>query len=216
MTNHLNVVNLSLQEMGQSISHLVEHVESFRSKLRLFTDCFQNNDLAHFLCCFVIKDEYSNANFTQFISNTALSSEEFHCRFEDILKLKSLLPLYNNPMRVNATTQPSEIQLELCDLQNDQFLLLKKMENPENFSKFVLKKRFPMMKNAALKLFLMFESTYICECAFSAMNIIKSKNQNQRGNNTMTLQDCLRIATTNILADTSAIVKEACRPQKSH
>ena len=119
-------------------------------------------------------------------------------------------------MQVNAATQPSEIQLELCDLQNDQFLLTKKMENPENFWKFVSKESFPMLENAALKLFSMFGSTYICECAFSVMNIIKSKCRNQLGNNTMALQDCLRMATTNILADTSAIVKEACRSQKSH
>ena len=57
MTNHLKMLNLSLQDKGQSISHLVEHVGSFRSKLRLFTDCLQNNDLAHFSCCSVIKDE---------------------------------------------------------------------------------------------------------------------------------------------------------------
>ena len=56
-------------------------------------------------------------------------------------------------MQVDAATQPSEIQLELCDLQNDQFLFWKKMKNPENFWKFVLKERFPMLKNAALKLF---------------------------------------------------------------
>ena len=55
------------------------------------------------------------------------------------------------------------------------------MENPENFWKFVSKERFPMLKNAALKLFSMSESTYmyICECAFSTMNIVKSKNRNQ-------------------------------------
>ena len=73
-----------------------------------------------------------------------------------------------------------------------------------------------MLKNAALKLFSMFGSTYICECAFSAMNIIKSKNRNQLRNSTMALQDCLRMATTSILLDTNAIVKEACRPQKPH
>ena len=108
-------------------------VESFRSKLRLFTDCLQNNDLAHFSCCSVIKEEYSNADFTQFRSNIALLSEKFLTRFEDFYKLKSLLALYNNPMQVNAAIQPSEIYLELCDFQNNQFLLSKKMENLENF-----------------------------------------------------------------------------------
>ena len=75
-------------------------------------------------------------------------------------------------MQVNVATQPSEILLELRDLQNDQFLLSKKMDNPENFWKFVLKKMFPILKNATLKLFSMFGSTYICECVFLAMNII--------------------------------------------
>ena len=69
----------------------------------------QNNDLAHFSCCSVIKEEYSNADFTQFTHNVASLSEEFHSRFEDFHKLKSVLALYNNPMQVNAATQSSEI-----------------------------------------------------------------------------------------------------------
>ena len=71
MTTHLNIGNLSLEEKGQSISHLVGHVESFHSKLHLFTYCLQNNDLAHFSCCSVIKEEYSNVDFAQFTSNIA-------------------------------------------------------------------------------------------------------------------------------------------------
>ena len=107
---------MSLQGKGQSIFHLVGHVDSFRSKLRLFTDCLQNNSLADFSCCSVIKEEYSIADLTQFISNIPSLSKEFHSRFVDFHKLKNLLSLYNNPMLVNATIQPSEIQLDLCDL----------------------------------------------------------------------------------------------------
>ena len=109
MANYLNKLNLSLQVKGQSISHLVGHFENFRSKLRLFTDCLQNNDLAHFSCCSVIKEEYSNADFTQFISNIASLSEEFCSRFGNFHKLKSLLALYSNSIQVNDATQPSEI-----------------------------------------------------------------------------------------------------------
>ena len=91
MTNQLNMLNLSLQKKGQSISHFVGQVESFCSILRIFTDCLQNNDLAHLSCCSVIEEEYSNADFAQFISNIALLSEKFHIRFEDFHKLKVLL-----------------------------------------------------------------------------------------------------------------------------
>ena len=83
MINHLDVLNLSLQGKGQNISHLVGHVEGFRSKLVLFTDCLQNNNLVHFPCCSVIKEEYSNADFTQFVSNITSLFAEFQTRFED-------------------------------------------------------------------------------------------------------------------------------------
>ena len=114
MTNHLNVLNLNLQGKGQGISHLVGHVEGFRSKLVLFTNCLQNNNLAHFPPCSVIKEEYSNADFTQFVSNITSLSEEFQNRFQDFEKLKSPLALYNNPMQVSVAMQLSEFQLELC------------------------------------------------------------------------------------------------------
>ena len=216
MTNHPNVLNLNLQGKEQSISHLVGHVEGFRSKLVLFTNCLQNNNLAHFPSCSVIKKEYSNANFTQFVNNITSLSEEFQNRFEDFDKLKSALALYNNPMQVSVATQSSEFQLKLMGLQSDQFVLSKKQEKAENFWKFVSQERFPILMNAALKLFSMFGSTYICECSFSAMNSIKTKNGNQLENNTLGLQDCLRMAATNISVDTNAIVRDASRPQTSH
>ena len=46
MTNYLNMLNLSLQGKGQSISHLVGHVEGFRSKLVLFTDKLQSRSFS--------------------------------------------------------------------------------------------------------------------------------------------------------------------------
>ena len=99
MTNHLNVFNLNLQGKEQSISHLMGHVEGFRSKLVLFTNCLQNNNLAHFPSCSVIKKEYSNADFTQFVSNITSLSEEFQNRFEDFEKLKILLHYTTTPCK---------------------------------------------------------------------------------------------------------------------
>ena len=48
ITMHLNVLNLRLHGRNQNISHLVEHVETFKIKLRLFATCLKNNDILHF------------------------------------------------------------------------------------------------------------------------------------------------------------------------
>ena len=91
ITNHFNVLNLSLQGKRQSISYLVRHVEGFYLKLVLLTECLQNNNFAYFLCCSVIKKEYSKADFIQFVSNSALLSKKFQSKFEDFQKLKIFL-----------------------------------------------------------------------------------------------------------------------------
>ena len=129
MTNHLNMLNLNLQGKEQSISRLVGHVEGFHSKLVLFTNCLQNNNLAHFPSCSVIKKEYSNADLTQFVSNITSLSEEFQNRFEDFKKLKSPLALYNNPMQVSVVTQPSEFQFELWSFKVISFCCQKSKKN---------------------------------------------------------------------------------------
>ena len=48
ITMHLNVLNLTLWERNQIISHLVGHVETFKMKLRLFATCLKRNDLSYF------------------------------------------------------------------------------------------------------------------------------------------------------------------------
>ena len=89
---------------------MVRYVEEFSLKITFIHELFVN--LAHFSCSSAVKEEYFIADFTQFLStsNIVSLSEEFHSRFENFHKLKSLLTLYNNPMQVNAATQSSKIQ----------------------------------------------------------------------------------------------------------
>jgi hypothetical protein len=48
-------------------------------------------------------------------------SEEFHTRFNDYDSLKPKLQLFNNPMDIEVTHQPFDLQMELCELQSDPF-----------------------------------------------------------------------------------------------
>ena len=60
----------------------------------------------------------------------------------------------------------------------------------------------------------MFGSTYMCESTFSRMKQAKCKNRNRMIDET--LEDSLRLATTNIGIDVETIVSEKPRPQESH
>jgi hypothetical protein len=54
-------------------------------------------------------------------------SEEFHARFNDFDSLKPKLQLFNNPMGIELTQQPFDLQIELRDLQSDPLFQLKKI-----------------------------------------------------------------------------------------
>jgi len=41
---------------------------------------------------------------------------EFNSRFKDFYILKPKFDLFNNPMTVDISIQPSDFQMELCDL----------------------------------------------------------------------------------------------------
>ncbi|KAJ8893056.1 hypothetical protein PR048_005637 [Dryococelus australis] len=65
---------------------------------------------------------------------------------------------------------------------------------------------YPKLHNFALKVTSMFESTYICECAFLTMKMLNSKQRNRLSQED--LKPNLRIVTTEMKADIVALVKE--------
>ena len=117
--------------------------------------------------------------------------------------------MYNNPIDVDVKTQLSDFLLELCELQCDPFLLLRKNETQKRFWKLVSKDKFPILKDFALKMYSMCGSTYMCESTFSAMKLVKSRNKNRMVN--QTLDNCLQLSTTSIDDDIETIVSE--KPQ---
>ncbi|XP_072389291.1 general transcription factor II-I repeat domain-containing protein 2A-like [Diabrotica undecimpunctata] len=216
LTNHLNMLNLSLQGRNQTVSDLIGMINGFRNKLNVFKRALEKNNLTHFPSCLQIAEEFNgeeNIDFSSCISQIEQVIDEFNTRFEEIESLKSSVLLYNNPLGATIDDQPPNLQLELCDLQADMFLITRQEKGPE-FFKLLSKEKFPNLRDFGLKMTSMFGSTYTCESAFSSMKYIKNKNRSNLIDSS--LRHLMRVSTTELEVDISSLVDEANRPQSSH
>ncbi|XP_022176350.1 general transcription factor II-I repeat domain-containing protein 2B-like [Myzus persicae] len=116
----------------------------------------------------------------QFYEDLKKLITEFNSRFKDFYILKPKFELFSsNPMTVDISVQPPDFQIELCDLQADCFLQSKVNLPPEEFWKLCSQEKYPTLRNFSLEMLSLFGSIYICESAFSTMNLIKSKSRNR-------------------------------------
>ncbi|XP_050508133.1 general transcription factor II-I repeat domain-containing protein 2A-like [Diabrotica virgifera virgifera] len=210
------MLNLSLQGRNQTVSDLIGMINGFRNKLNVFKRALEKNNLTHFPSCLQIAEEFNgeeNIEFSSCISQIEQVIDEFNTRFEEIESLKSSVLLYNNPLGATIDDQPPNLQLELCDLQADMFLITRQEKGPE-FFKLLSKEKFPNLRDFGLKMTSMFGSTYTCESAFSFMKYIKNKNKSNLTDSS--LRHLMRLSTTELEVVISSLVDEADRPQSSH
>jgi hypothetical protein len=69
------------------------------------------------------------------------------------------------------------------------------------------------LQNFSLEMLSLFGSTYICETAFSTMNIIKSRMRNRLDN--YSLESCLSLSLTGLPIDTEELATQE-HAQSSH
>ena len=132
-------------------------------------------------------------------------SNEFDDRFAEFDSIKEQIELFINPVEIKIESQAAAFQLELCDLQSDPFLRSKKSEKYEAFWKLVNIEQSPKLRDFALKMLSMFNSSYICESTFSVMKRLKSSTRNRLGDET--LDACLRLSITNIDVDIERLLQ---------
>lgn len=105
--------------------------------------------------------------------------------------------------------------MELIDLQCD--LAMKETFLSIGWNKFfaaLSAEKFPNLKGFAMKMMVLFGSTYICEQTFSTMNINKSKQRSLLTDDN--LHSVLRISTSNMEPDFKAILKDKSQFHGSH
>ena len=143
------------------------------------------------------------------------TGNEFGRRFADFQKLAAEFDILSSPFATDFEKAPDAVQLELIDLQCDSTLKEKfQSESIDKFYALLNASKFANLRKMAMKLLILFGSTYICEQTFSTMNINKTK---LRSNLTdVHLQSLLRISTSNMQPEFKQLADNFDRPQMSH
>ncbi|KAL2089187.1 hypothetical protein ACEWY4_016086 [Coilia grayii] len=218
ISSHLNHLNRLLQGRDQTVCDLYAHMTAFQRKLDLFITGFSplHANLVHFPACEEMRKENPGSEklLQKYRADIEKLQEQFSDRFQDFHVMQPRIALFTDPLSAAISEQPSELQLELCELQSDPFFQAKRNESGISFWRLLPEARFPLLRDFALSMASMFGSTYICESSFSTMKHIKSKERNRLTDET--LFHLLRIGCTKIGIDIQSIVHQQAKPQVSH
>ena len=195
ISSHLATLILKLQQRGQLVNALFSHVRAFQAKLKLFEQQFGKKDLSHFpIMAHMNCKEYA-PNFVKCISELQNTFSE---RFYDFRLQERNINFVTKPFFVEAEDAPTELQLELIDMQCDEFIKKKfgEISVDEFYRKYVHSEKFSKLKKNAARIISLFGSTYVCEQMFSRMKHVKNKIRSSITDGH--LEQCMRLATTSL------------------
>ena len=189
VTEKINHLNLELQGKGKKISDMISAVKAFSAKLSLYILQVKNKRFQHFPSVSKMLESHTGAasvlNVFKYCDLLSRLGQEFADRFSDFEKLEPCVTFMANPfMDVDISEisgqmaelfclDPVEMEIEVINLQNN--VQLKSQQHSEHFWSFVEPANYKNLHQAALKMSALFGSTYLCESAFSDMNVMKSK-----------------------------------------
>jgi len=179
ITSHLNDLYAKLQGNDKLVSDLFEMIDSFQRQLQLFTAQLKAANLCHFPTCQQMSEQQQEpVDYTKYAGYTEPLQKEFSERFRDFRDKKELYVVFSDPFStdVDNLPVPPAMQLEVLDIQCSAALrAVFREKGILEFYKCLDRHNYPTVITNALKLFSIFGSSYICEQAFSVMNINKSK-----------------------------------------
>uniref|UniRef100_A0A8C1YYC5 HAT C-terminal dimerisation domain-containing protein n=1 Tax=Cyprinus carpio TaxID=7962 RepID=A0A8C1YYC5_CYPCA len=167
---------------------MLNDVAAFEAKLDLFAQQLQEGNFTHFPVRLSQVTEPASFSPSIYCAYLRAQKDYFSSPFMDIKYLKSVLAFTGNPFA--------------CDIQATSVACGNLLCNT-----------YPALIHCAVKILTCFGSTYLCESAFSAMGIIKSKKRSLLTDRHLT--DCLRAATSEQQPDLKLLVKRM-QTQISH
>ena len=149
-------------------------VKAFMRKLQFLSSQMEGNILTHMP---TLKEATPSADhLCRYSSMLGALHDEFSRRFEDFKTVESEMHVISSPFTCSVDNAPSDVQLELIDLQSETLLAEHfKSVSLLDFYSSLKEENFPHMRRHAQKMLVLFGSTYICEQTFSVMKFNKSR-----------------------------------------
>lgn len=213
VTTLMNELNTKLQGKGLFVHEMHSLVKAFMRKIQFLSSQLESNTLTHMQ---TLKEVTPSADhLRRYSSMLGALHGEFSRRFEDLRTIEDEMCMISSPFTCSVDQAPSDVQLELIDLQSDAVLAEQfKSGSLLDFYSSLKKENFPNMRRHAQKMLVLFGSTYICEQTFSVMKFTKSRYRSSLTDDH--LSALLRISTSDIQPDFDALVKAQQRLDFSH
>ena len=208
-------MNSKLQGPDTLIFNAWNKIESFKKKLKLWLNktAEGNNEMSQSYSDYIMEaDDFYSQNS---VSDITAAQLRMLLLFESIIpnmriprgKIRGLWTLLLN---TTETALFHEETLQLVELSLDKGL--ESTFNSVSNSKFCIrmKNEYPNLHEIAIRFLLSFSTTHLCETAFSAMIVLKTKQRNR-----LQLSDCLRLTITSIHLRINKLTDRK-QQQKSH
>ncbi|KAF7243378.1 General transcription factor II-I repeat domain-containing protein 2 [Varanus komodoensis] len=184
ITQHLNMLNMSLQGQNAVVSQLYSRIKAFGTKLLLFQRHLSQTQASttHFPLLQEIMTSFPQNNMSaqirRYEADISSLAEEFQQHFRDFAAIEKEITLFSSPFFVDPDDAPDHLQLELIELQCDAKCRSRHQQLPlVNFYRQLDKDRFQEIRTFAKKMLSLFGSTYLCEKTFSVMNANKNRQK---------------------------------------
>ena len=206
ITDHLNCLNKMLQGRNKVVTQYYDNIRAFKSKLVLWEMQFSKNSPVHFP---FLKELYNTGTVTElgrYKESISSLLQEFERRFQVFSELEQEFKIFCSPFTVTSSDVPTELQMEIIDLQCDSNLKEKFTIVGLDIYKYLFP-GYPKLRDLAAKILCMFGTTYLCEQLFSVMAINKNKLRSRLTNKN--LNDILKVAASQELSpNIDTLVKE--------
>ena len=142
----MNELNIRLQRKAQYASEMYGHIRSFMNKLRVWHAHIQNANLSHFP---TLKEMgMRREKKTEFADQFKKLFNKFSARFKDFKSHEHLFEIFSSPFHTDNDKSPTDIQMELIDLQERTDLKAKyvEMNLGDFYRKYLDQDKFPNLR----------------------------------------------------------------------